>query len=147
MDFLKQWAYCVCITLVIAVIFSLLAPKGRMSKLYKMLISLFIFISFLYPLKDFDIADIKIDDIDIDYTYSDEYSNSYEIMINNQVKNFLNDNDIIGCSVSSEVEIKNDEITIQNVQVAVPDEYDITEIKNMIFDSLGINAKVIRIGQ
>lgn len=147
MEFLKQWTMCVCITLVISVIFSLFTPKGRMSGFYKIILSLFIFISFLYPLQSFNIIDFKTDEIFSDYEYESAEQTAYEAMINNQIKSVLNENNVIGASVSSEVKIQNDEASVNYVQVAIPDEYDSQEIEDLIFDTIGINAKVIYIGQ
>ena len=42
--------------------------------------------------------------------------------------------------------IKNNEITVDDVQISIPDEYDADNVKNYIFDNLGINARVINIG-
>lgn len=147
MEFLKQWTMCVCITLVISVIFSLFTPRGRMAGFYKIIISLFIFISFLYPLKSFDIDDFKADEIFSEYEYESAQETAYETMINNQVKSVLTENKVIGASVSSRIEIDNDEATVSYVQIAVPDEYEAEKIEEMIFNSLGINAEVIYIGQ
>jgi hypothetical protein len=131
----------------VSVLFSLLAPRGRLSNFYKIIISMFIFISFLYPLKDLDINDINLQEIYVTEDYYDEQVNSYQIMINNQVNSLLNDNQIIGADISSEIEINDNEISVKMVQVAVPDEYDLTDVENLIFDNIGINAKVIYIGQ
>lgn len=147
MEFFKQWTLCVCITLVVSVIFSLFAPRGRMSGFYKIIISLFIFISFLYPLKSFQADAFKAEEIFSEYDYENAEESACEAMINNEVKALLKDNNIIGASVRSEVRIKNDEATVNYVQVAVADEYDINEVESIIFDSLGINAKVIYVGQ
>jgi hypothetical protein len=147
MEFLKQWTFCICVTLVVSVLFSLLAPRGRLSNFYKIIISMFIFISFLYPLKDFNIKNINFQEIYVTEDYYNEQVNSYQIMINNQVNSLLKDNQIIGADISSEIEINDNEISVKMVQVAVPDEYDLTDVKNLIFDNIGINAKVIYIGQ
>ena len=67
MEFIKQWTFCVCISLITASIFSLLAPRGSMQGFFKLLISVFVFISFLVPLQnagkiDFDLSKIEITD-------------------------------------------------------------------------------------
>ncbi|MFR5876480.1 MAG: hypothetical protein ACLUFN_08315 [Eubacterium sp.] len=147
MDFLKQWTLCVCITLVISVIFSLFTPKGRMAGFYKIILSLFIFISFLYPLKSFSIVDFKSDNVFSEFEYENAEETAYETMINNQVKSVLTDKNIIGAVVSSDVKIKNDEAVINSVQVAVPDEYETDTVQKVIFNTLGINAKVIYNGK
>jgi hypothetical protein len=147
MEFLKQWTLCVSTTLVISAVFSLFTPKGRMNTFYKLIISLFIFISFLYPLKSFDIEEFKVDAVFDEGNFADVEKSSYEIMINNQVKSVLEKNNVIGANVSSDIKFSNDEIEVNYVQIAVADEYDVNDIENMIFNSLGINARVIHSGQ
>jgi hypothetical protein len=118
-----------------------------MNTFYKLIISLFIFISFLYPLKSFDIEEFKVDAVFDEGNFADVEKSSYEIMINNQVKSVLEENNVIGANVSSDINFSNDEIEVNYVQIAVADEYDVNDIENMIFNSLGINARVIHSGQ
>lgn len=59
--FLKNWIFSVCLTLILAVIFSVMTPKGSLGKFYKMIISMFIFVSFLYPVSNAKASDFKID--------------------------------------------------------------------------------------
>jgi hypothetical protein len=147
MDFLKQWTFSVCITLIISVIFSLIAPKGRLSGFYKIIISLFIFISFLYPFTQFDIKGIDLSEYSFEYEMNNNSNSVYENMINEQVKAVLIENDVNGADVTSEVKIDNDEIMVNSVLVAVSDDYDIAYVEKLLFDNLSINAKVIHIGQ
>lgn len=59
MNLIKEWTFCICSTVIVSVIFSLLAPKGSSGRFYKSVISLFIFISFLFPFTQ--IGDKKLD--------------------------------------------------------------------------------------
>ena len=59
MNLIKEWTFCICSTVIVSVIFSLLAPKGGSGRFYKSVISLFIFISFLFPFTQ--IGDKKLD--------------------------------------------------------------------------------------
>ena len=63
MEFFKQWTIFVCMTVLMCVVFSFLTPKGSMGRFYKMIISLFIFLSFLYPFSqskiNFDLPEIE----------------------------------------------------------------------------------------
>lgn len=147
MDFLKQWTFCVCLTLIISVIFSLLTPKGKMGNFYKIIISLFIFISFLYPMKDFEFKDISYSQIFSETDLRESSEKSAQIMINNQVKKTLQLNGIEGANVKCSVRIDDNIITVKSVEVAVADEYDLSFVEEIIFDSLSINARVIHIGQ
>ncbi len=93
MDYIKSWTFCICITLIVSVVFSILSPKGTMGKFYKVIISVFIFISFLYPLTDFDFDGFKID-----FNFNTEYENLVESSakqeIQYSVEKVLTDNKI-----------------------------------------------------
>ena len=147
MDFIKQWTFCVCTTLIVSLILTILSPKGGMKRFYKVIISVFIFISFLYPFNGLDFADLR--DFDIKPFSSEELLNNkpYENMVKNRISQELNSNGITGSDIDAEVEIKDNEINIKSVQIAVSGEYDKENVKNIIFDSLGINARVIYNGE
>lgn len=146
MDFIKNWTFCICITLILSVIFSVLAPKGTMGRFYKVIISVFIFISFLYPLTDF-----KISDFNINFNFEKEYTNVVESSAENEIENsialLLEHNGIESSSVTAETSLNGDEITIDRVQVSVIDKYSVSETEKIIFDNLGIAAEVKYIGE
>lgn len=146
MDFLKQWTFCVCITLIVSVIFLLFTPKGKMSGFYKMVISLFVFLSFLYPLRDFDFKDY-----DFDYSFSQEEfdtssEKSYETMLKTQIQSVLEQNKIYHSSIDCCVKIHDGEAAVKKVVIAVGDEYEPVSVQAVVLDNLGINAQVIHIG-
>ena len=142
MDFFKQWTIFVCMTVLMCVAFSFLTPKGSMGRFYKMIISLFIFLSFLYPFSqskiNFDLPEI-------------ETANTYSIndgMIESQIKTCLTENSIIGANVNCRSRINSDnEIVVEKVVVSVSDDYDTAEVQKLIFENLSINAEVVHIGQ
>ena len=142
MDFFKQWTIFVCMTVLMCVAFSFLTPKGSMGRFYKMIISLFIFLSFLYPFSqskiNFDLPEI-------------ETANTYRIndgMIESQIKTCLTENSIIGANVNCRSRINSDnEIVVEKVVVSVSDDYDTAEVQKLIFENLSINAEVVHIGQ
>lgn len=146
MDFLKQWTFGVCITLIISVIFSVFAPKGRLSSFYKVIISLFIFISFLMPFTHYTKAEFSVKDKISSSQIYDKSSEAASSLINAKVKQCLTDHKIIGAAVTSDVTVENDEITVNRLTVAVPDEYDIAEVKSILSKNLSVNAEVIHIG-
>ena len=148
MSFFKQWFLCVCISLVCAVIMSLFAPRGNMSRFYKTLISFFVFVSFIYPLKGLDISSFSLPEFS-SYVSDGESEKAYEYTVNEQVKSVLKQNGIDGAAVSSDISVnyENGEITVKNVRVCVADEYDKNEVKGIVFDSLGIQAEVFGIGE
>lgn len=146
MDFIKNWTFCICITLIISVIFMILSPKGSMGKFYKIIISIFIFISFLYPLTDFNFNRHNVGP-KFESEYSDVVENSVDIEIKNSIKNTLNDNGIKAADIYVETTLKKDEVTINKVVISIIDEYSKDEVKNILFDKLGIVADVKYIGE
>lgn len=147
LDYIKQWTFLVCITLIISVMFSIFTPKGRMAGFFKIIISLFIFISFVYPLKDFKASDINLPEEFVSADYEDSEILSAQTMVELQIKNALKENGITGASVSVELKMNDEQIEISELTVAVPGEYDKSQVKNIIFDKLSLNAEVIYLGQ
>lgn len=146
MDYVKSWTFCICITLIISVIFSVLKPKGTMGKFYKVIISVFIFISFLYPLTDFDSADFKLN-FNLESEYENLIENTAKTEIENSVNAVLKENEIHNSSVSADVKQIGDEIVINRLLVSVTDDYSVEEVKELLFKNLGIVADVKRIGE
>lgn len=146
MDYIKSWTFCICITLIVSVVFSILSPKGTMGKFYKVIMSVFIFISFLYPLTDFDFDGFKID-----FNFNTEYENLVESSakqeIQYSVEKVLTDNKIYNSSISAEVEQNGDEILINRILVSVTDDYNVEEVKALLLENLGVVAEVKRIGE
>ena len=146
MDYIKTWTFCICITLIISVILSILAPKGTMGKFYKVIISTFIFLSFLYPLSDFNIADFKLD-----FDFGSEYTNVVEdaakVQIENAVETVLDENKVYNSIVSASVSQNGDELTINSVKISVADSYSVEDVKDIVFKELGVVAEVKHIGE
>ena len=146
MDYIKSWTFCICITLIVSVIFSILSPNGTMGKFYKVIISVFIFISFLYPLTDFSFDDFKID-----FNFNTEYENLVESSAKQEIEfsvsKVLTDNEIYNSSISAEVRQNGDEIEINRILVSVTDKYNVDEVKELLLKNLGIVAEVKRIGE
>ncbi len=148
MDFIKSWSLSVCVTVIIAVIFSFLTPKGSMGKFFKITISLFIGISFFYPFTKFDLPNVKMPDFNISEQVENNTDRIIQDMICDKIHSVLERNHVIGANVDCSITIsENNEAVIDEVQVAVPSDYDKKNIENLIFDELNIVAKVIYIGQ
>ena len=142
MDFARQWTVFVCITVLICVVFSFLTPNSNMGKFYRMIISVFIFLSFLYP---FTQADISFKPVQIK-----EYNTNsiYDDYVESQIGALLNSNSVIGADIfCTSSKNKNNEIVLEDVVVAVSDEYNVKDVGTLIFDNLGIRARVVHIGQ
>lgn len=145
MDFIKEWTYTICITLIISVIFSMLTPKGNMGKFFKIILAAFIFLSFVYPLKSAEI-DLSFPDFNISDSEQAQ-KDSYEDMLSLQIEQKLEEVGYSSCNASCDVELKSDEIYINKVMVSIPDSFDKSEVKNYLFDNLGINAEVYYLGE
>lgn len=146
MDFIKQWTFCVCITIVTCTIFSLITPRGNLGRFFKIVISIIVFLSLLYPLSDFRLSDYGKINFD-EQKYVEEADNSYSHLLEISIKEFLRNNSIEGASVRVIARAENEVITIDSIQVAVPDEYGIDSTKDLLLNEYGVNARVIHIGE
>ena len=149
MEFIKQWSLCVCTALIISAVFSMFTPQGEMKRLWKIMISFFVFISFIYPLKDFDASAIKLDTLNNSFLIEESADKIYENRISSQIKEFLKSKDIQGANVSSKVKIntENGELEIKEVIIYIPDEYEEEYVSKLVFDGLGINSRVVYLGE
>ena len=146
MDYIKSWTFCICITLIVSVIFSILAPKGSMGKFYKVIISTFIFLSFLYPLSDFNIAEFKLD-FDFDSEYTNVIERAAKTQIESAVEAVLDENEVYNAIVTASVSQSGEELIISSVKISVSDNYSTQEVKDIVFKELGVVAEVKRIGE
>lgn len=145
MDFIKSWTFSVCITLIISVIFSVVSPKGTMGKFYKVIISLFIFASFIFPLTDFDASDF-FRNVDFEAEYQNVVENTAQIKVKSIIEAELEKNGIKSAIVSCEASESDNEISIDKVVISVADSYECEYVKDIVFNSLGIVAEVKHIG-
>ena len=148
MNFIKEWTFCICSTVIVSVIFSLLAPKGGSGRFYKSVISLFIFVSFLFPFTQ--IGDKKLD-FNIDNISIETENNTNSIaegVVKNEIITLLENNSVYsaGVNCSSSVNADN-EIVLNSVTVSVSDEYDCDTVRQLIYDELSLNVRVIHIGE
>lgn len=145
MDFVKQWTLTVSTTLIISIIFSLLTPKGNMGRFYKIILSVFIFISFVYPLTENNFS-ISLPEFD-DTIIVDEQQKSYENIVENTIKNKLNSAGYKNSSVSAEISYEDNLITVNSLKVLIQDNYDINEVKSYIKKETGYNPEVYYLGE
>lgn len=148
MNLIKEWTFCICSTVIVSVIFSLLAPKGGSGRFYKSVISLFIFISFLFPFTQ--ISDKKLD-FNLDNINIEVENNTNSIaegVVKNEIITLLENNSVYsaGVNCSSSVNADN-EIMLNSVTVSVADEYDCDIVRQLIYDELSLNVRVIHIGE
>ena len=147
MAFFKEWCFCVCITLIISVIFSLFTPNGAMNRFYKVMLSIFIVISFLYPLKDFSVKDI--DFTELESSFDEQANTGFENEMSSYIKSYLKSKGISGANadINANYDTNTNQIEIYEASVYIPDEYSKEEVEKLIFDGIGINARVIYIGE
>lgn len=148
MNLIKEWTFCICSIVIVSVIFSLLAPKGGSGRFYKSVISLFIFISFLFPFTQ--IGDKKLD-FNLDNINIEAENNTNSIVegvVKKEIITLLENNSVYsaGVNCSSSVNADN-EIMLNSVTVSVADEYDCDTVRQLIYDELSLNVRVIHIGE
>ena len=139
MDFLKEWILNISLTLIISTILSLLVPVGSIGRTYKVILSLFIFLSFIFPLTE--IKDISLPEYEFaDYENSER--DAYEELTCKQIELVLKKGGYEDYSVNCDLSVKGDEIYIERVCVSLPERYDKSEVKDCIYNSLGIVSEV-----
>ncbi len=142
MRFINSWVLSICSTLIISIIFSFLAPNGSMGRFYKIIITVFIFASFIIPVVDFDFAELKTDfDFEVEYnqTLESAASNEIKVLINDVLKKQGVNDAEIEVFVSEDM----DEIYIQNITISIIDCENTEEIKQMLLDDLGLVCEVV----
>lgn len=145
MEFVKQWTLTVSTTLIISIIFSILTPKSSMGKYFKVILAMFIFISFIYPVKsadfDFEIPEFNLTE------YEESQENTYESIICSSIKKHLDDGGYLSSVVSVSIKCSGEEIEIKSLEVGVLNEFGKDEVKNYLLDKTGFNAEVYYIGE
>lgn len=146
MNFIKNWIFSVCLTLILAVIFSVMTPKGSMGKFYKSIISMFIFISFLYPISNAKSGDFKIDMPKFENTYNLSIENAGKNSAQAIIQNKLLEKGI-NADVSLDVSLTGNEIEINSLTVYIPDNVLKNEVQDYLLNELGMVAEVKYIGE
>ena len=148
MNLIKEWTFCICSTVIVSVIFSLLAPKGGSGRFYKSVISLFIFISFLFPFTQ--IGDKKLD-FNLDNINIETENNTNSIaegVVKSEIITLLESSSVYSAGVNCSSSVNaNNEIVLNSVTVSVADEYDCDTVRQLIYDELSLNVRVIHIGE
>lgn len=144
MDFIKQWVLGVCITLILSVFFSLLTPKGNMGRIYKVILAMFIFISFILPLGS---GDFDVSVPEFDFSLAENQEESYKNLVENNIRISLENGGYTSCIIDCDVEYSNDEIIVNSLTVSIPSQYDKQEVEKYIYDELGMVAEVCSLGE
>ena len=152
MEFIQSWTYSVCLTVLIACIFSILVPRSSVGRLMKMMIGVFIFVSFIVPFSDFDWSVLAqefspsagSDSIEEDY-YAQNLEN-IETALQNTVLQTLDDAGLAGCTVDAQAVYTDGYVEVSCVQVQVPSGMDAGTVQSVILEKTGINADIIYVG-
>lgn len=148
MNIIKEWTFCVCSTVIVSVIFSLLTPRGNSGRFYKTVISLFIFVSFLYPFTQIGDKGLNFDFDSISIKTENNTNSIANEAVKKEIITLLENNSIYSAGVNCISSVnENNEITLSSVTVSVSDEYDCDEVKQLIYDELSLNVRVIHIGE
>ncbi|MCM1114425.1 MAG: hypothetical protein NC397_02915 [Clostridium sp.] len=145
MDFLKEWTLTVSVTLIIAIILSILAPKGNMGKFFKIMLGIFIFATFIYPINSSDIS-FNMPDFD-ESVMIDKEQESYENIITSSIKSALENAGYQSSKVTSNIKYNDNEITVNKLIIEIQDKYDKEEVKKFIRDETGFNPEVYYLGE
>lgn len=143
MDFIKSWTVSVCLTLIISAVFSVISPKGTMGRFYKVIISVFVFVSLLYPFADFDFDEFK-SDFSLESEFETTQENLAEMQVENIIKNVLTENGMENAEVECTAVQSQEEISVESVTVFVPESYSADEVRKIILEQTGVAAEVIR---
>lgn len=143
MEFVKEWSFYVCITVVASVVLTFLTPKSSMGNFYKIIISVFIFLSFLYPFLNFDINDLKLPNVDnTSFTYSNNSSLAKD-MLSSKINELLINSGIKNANIDVDLSINDaNEIVVDSIIVTVDKDYNSEEIKNLIYENLKLDVSV-----
>ena len=77
----------------------------------------------------------------------DSKEETYSDLIKSNIEKTLTDADYENSKVKVTVKLKDDELYIQSADIYILDDYDSKEVKDFLFEKLGINAKVYYIGE
>ena len=104
-------------------------------------------ISFFIP---FGSNNFKLNFDDYSIEYSDENTlkeTSYENIIKSNIESTLTKGNYKNSKAEVKVDIKDEQVYIKSADVYILNEFNKDEVKNYIFDKLGINTKVYYIGE
>lgn len=145
MDFIKQWTLTISTTLIISIVFSILTPKGNMGRFFKVILAMFIFVSFIYPIK---YADFEFELPEFNQAaFADTQNDTYEKIISQSIKSTLEDGGYLASTVTADITCKNEEIKVNTLKIGILDEFDRDEVKKYIFEKTGFNAEVYYLGE
>lgn len=154
MEFFKQWALNVCVCSVVGTIISMLSPKGRMDKIIKLMLSVFIFMSVLTPIfnadkfeNDFDISYETVAQDDLIEKSNEMTAKAGQKAIEEKIQSSLEENGFADCDVEAVLKKDNSSITVEKVYVYTKDMSKEKAISDFIKTQFDFTAEVKSVGQ
>ena len=98
-------------------------------------------IFFIFPFADFDIDEFKAD-FNLEGEYKNTAESTAEFEVEQLVKKELEKNGISNASVLCNATLQSNEIYIDYVKIYVSKAYNCDEVKNIIYNTLGIISEV-----
>lgn len=154
MEFFKQWALNVCLCAIVGTIISMLSPKGRMDKIIKLMLSVFIFLSILSPFLKGDVNEFDFD-FPIQSTSQDELiekSNQLTLQtgkkaIEQKISDTLKENGFSDFTVEAVLKEKNGEIDVEKILITLSDNANKNQASDLIKSQFGFDTEVKTHGQ
>ena len=154
MDGIRSWATTACLAALAAGIAGIIAPSGKLEKVYRFAVSLFFLCCLLVPL--FNMQNINLGNITLPQTQYGTASTSLQDTVNMQTQEIadqnisqLVDNCCLGCGITPvTVNVKfsgtSGNLTVQSVEVVLKaaDMGSQQNVKDAIKNKLGIDAEV-----
>ena len=154
MENIYSWAITVCISVLCACVLNILAPNGKMKKIFHYVLGLFLFLSFLSPLQEIDISSIYSDILSYD---EKKLPNEIGLNISEVTQQYFHDN------ITALIENELQQINITPVKTEIfmdtssPESISITKaviyikrsdasnkarIASRLIDNLGIQSEI-----
>ena len=147
MNLFNEYVYTVCINLIFITLISIIVPTGSSKRIMKAVISVFVMLSFIVPIKNID-ADFASLDFEIYDNLEEEIKyNSYEKIIKDNIERALNKAGYEAASCIVKMNVDDDLIDIELVSIAISDDYSKEEVKNYLYNDLGLVAEVYYVGE
>ncbi len=120
MSSISVWIISVTVATLIASLVDIVLPQGKMSKMIKSVMGVFILIIIISPIKSIDLSKLdlsKIGSFGIDYHFIEERSGEVISSIENEIKTNLEENGYKSISIKINGEYKSGKVVIDSIYV------------------------------
>jgi hypothetical protein len=153
MDFLKSWGITVCLAALAAGIAGIIAPTGKMEKVYKFAVSLFFLCCLLVPL--FSLKNITLRSVQVDDSYgttnsgmnaavSEQAKSIAEQNVTNLVESCCRSCGTVADRIDVQIAFSDGKMSVSSVEVKlkVSDKRKLKNVQETIKNKLGLDATV-----